>query len=170
MRYKDIDKFIFDIEIYPNYFCIVLKELNKNNTLIIDNRNFKDKKNIFYKIIENNLLISYGGYSFDDKVLNFLLSLKNKNIQIKNIYPIIKKLNIGDDNTNCIIDKDIFSFDIYKEYNCNVGIKGFAYNLGETIIEHCGNFNKNIFNEQIPIITSYCKNDVLVTENLYKML
>lgn len=170
MRYKDIDKFIFDIEIYPNYFCIVLKELNKNNTLIIDNRNFKDKKNLFYKIIENNLLISYGGYSFDDKVLNFLLSLKNKNIQIKNIYPIIKKLNIGDDNTNCIIDKDIFSFDIYKEYNCNVGIKGFAYNLGETIIEHCGNFNKNIFNEQIPIINSYCKNDVLVTEDLYKML
>ena len=32
MRYKDIDKFIFDIEIYPNYFCVVLKELNKNNT------------------------------------------------------------------------------------------------------------------------------------------
>ena len=57
MRYKDINKFIFDIEIYPNYFCIVLKELNKNNTLIIDNRNFKDKKNLFYKIIENNLLI-----------------------------------------------------------------------------------------------------------------
>ena len=88
MRYKDIDKFIFDIEIYPNYFCIVLTQLNKNNTLIIDNRNFKDKKNLFYKIIENNLLISYGGYSFDDKVLNFLLSLKNKTIQIKNIYPI----------------------------------------------------------------------------------
>ena len=170
MRYKDINKFIFDIEIYPNYFCVVLKELDKNNILIIDNRNFKDKKNSFYKIIENNFLISYGGYSFDDKVLNFLLSLKNKNIQMKNVYPIIKKLNTGSDEINCILDKDIFSFDIYKEYNCNVGIKGFAYNLGETIVEHSGNFNKAIFNEQIPIITDYCKNDVLVTEDLYKML
>ena len=47
MRYKDINKFIFDIEIYPNYFCVVLKELDKNNILIIDNRNFKDKKKFF---------------------------------------------------------------------------------------------------------------------------
>lgn len=170
MKYKDINKFIFDIEIYPNYFCIVLKELDKNNILIIDNRNFKEKKFNFYKIIENNLLISYGGYSFDDKVLNFLLSLKNKNIQMKNIYPIIKKINSGNEEINYILDSNIFSFDIYREYNCNVGIKGFAYNLGETIIEHSGNFNKPIYNNQIPLITDYCKNDVLVTEDLYKML
>ena len=170
MKYKDINKFIFDIEIYPNYFCVVLKELDKNNILIIDNRNFKEKKFNFYKIIENNLLISYGGYSFDDKVLNFLLSLKNKNIQMKNIYPIIKKINSGNEEINCILDSNIFSFDIYREYNCNVGIKGFAYNLGETIIEHSGNFNKPIYNNQIPLITDYCKNDVLVTEDLYKML
>ena len=59
---------------------------------------------------------------------------------MKNVYPVIKKLNTGSDEINCILDKNIFSFDIYKEYNCNVGIKGFAYNLGETIVEHSGNF------------------------------
>ena len=34
MSLENMKKFIFDIEIYPNYFCVVIKEFEKNKGVI----------------------------------------------------------------------------------------------------------------------------------------
>ena len=59
MSLENMKKFIFDIEIYPNYFCVVIKEFKKNNIFVLDSSNFHSKKNEIFELLKNSLLISY---------------------------------------------------------------------------------------------------------------
>ena len=165
MSLENMKKFIFDIEIYPNYFCVVIKEFEKNNIFVLDSSNFHSKKNEIFELLKNSLLISYAGNSFDDKVLNYLFTFKNINkISMKEIHNNIKNIN---KNILVPTTKRFFSFDIYREYDCTVGIKGFSFNIGEAIVEPKENFEFPVDRKKTQTIIDYCTNDVLVTEKLF---
>ena len=52
---KKSNKYVFDIEVFPNYFCIVLKKLNDDKILIIDSDNFNRQKKLLYGVISKNV-------------------------------------------------------------------------------------------------------------------
>lgn len=87
---KKSNKYVFDIEVFPNYFCIVLKKLNDSKILIIDSDNFNRQKKLLYDIISKNVLISYAGRGFDDIVINNLLKYRNSNVNRKKLKQRIK--------------------------------------------------------------------------------
>ena len=93
---KKARKYVFDIEVFPNYFCVVAKQLNGKDIFVIDSDNFNQQKKRLYDIVSKNVMISYAGHGFDDLIINELLRYKNrvakrfllnKNInEIQNLY------------------------------------------------------------------------------------
>ncbi|BBM45674.1 hypothetical protein [Leptotrichia trevisanii] len=172
---KKSNKYVFDIEVFPNYFCIVLKKLNDDKILIIDSDNFNRQKKLLYDIVSKNVLISYAGHGFDDIVINNLLKYRNTNAnrkKLNNELKIIRNMPKGEYKNE---NHEFYSYDLAYEYNLNLGVKGFEFNCGDNIEEQdFANFNyvikKNIYDKIVDKVIDYCLQDVLATEKMYNFI
>lgn len=166
--YKNHKKYVYDVELYPNYFCIVFKELGKSVIFVVDSQNIFQEKEKFKSLLDSSMFISYGGHGFDDKVLEYFWnSLQSpKKISTFCIHKDLKKIyhNVKSDKKK----SHIYSLDLLFEYNSLVGIKGFSFNLGDSIVEHVANFKYPLPKSKIEVVIDYCINDVLKTEQLYE--
>ena len=172
---KKSNKYVFDIEVFPNYFCIVLKKLNDEKILIIDSDNFNRQKKLLYRVISKNVLISYGGHSFDDIVINDLLKYRNSNVNRNKLNSEIKIIRNMPKNEYKNENHEFNSYDLAYEYNLNLGVKGFEFNCGDNIEEQdFANFNyvikKNIYDKTVDKVIDYCLQDVLATEKMYNFI
>ena len=165
---KKSNKYVFDIEDFPNYFCIVLKKLNDDKILIIDSDNFNRQKKLLYDIISKNVLISYAGHGFDDIVINNILKYRNSNVSRNKLNSEIKKIRNMPKDEYKNENHEFYSYDLAYEYNLNLGVKGFEFNCGDSIEEQdFANFNyiikKNIYDEIVDKVIDYCLQDLLPT-------
>ncbi|WP_369712473.1 hypothetical protein AB8B23_09050 [Leptotrichia sp. HSP-342] len=172
---KKSNKYVFDIEVFPNYFCIVLKKLNDDKILIIDSDNFNRQKKLLYDIISKNVLISYAGHGFDDIVINNILKYRNSNVSRNKLNSEIKKIRNMPKDEYKNENHEFYSYDLAYEYNLNLGVKGFEFNCGDSIEEQdFANFNyvikKNIYDEIVDKVIDYCLQDVLATEKMYNFI
>lgn len=172
---KKSNKYVFDIEVFPNYFCIVLKKLNNDKILIIDSDNFSRQKKFLYEIISKNVLISYGGHAFDDIVINDLLKYRNSNVSRSKLNSEIKIIRNMPKNEYKNENHEFNSYDLAYEYSLNLGVKGFEFNCGDNIEEqNFANFNyvikKNIYDKTVDKVIDYCLQDVLATEKMYNFI
>ena len=172
---KKSNKYVFDIEVFPNYFCIVLKKLNDEKILIIDSDNFNRQKKLLYRVISKNVLISYGGHSFDDIVINDLLKYRNSNVNRNKLNSEIKIIRNMPKNEYKNENHEFNSYDLAYEYSLNLGVKGFEFNCGDNIEEQdFANFNyvikKNIYDKIVDKVIDYCLQDVLATEKMYNFI
>lgn len=172
---KKSNKYVFDIEVFPNYFCIVLKKLNDSKILIIDSDNFNRQKKLLYDIISKNVLISYAGRGFDDIVINNLLKYRNSNVNRKKLNKELKIIRNMPKDEYKNENHEFYSYDLAYEYNLNLGVKGFEFNCGDNIEEqNFANFNyvikKNIYDEIVDKVIDYCMQDVLATEKMYNLI
>ena len=172
---KKSNKYVFDIEVFPNYFCIVLKKLNDDKILIIDSDNFNRQKKLLYDIISKNVLISYAGHGFDDIVINNILKYRNSNVSRNKLNSEIKKIRNMPKDEYKNENHEFYSYDLAYEYNLNLGVKGFEFNFGDSIEEQdFANFNyvikKNIYDEIVDKVIDYCLQDVLATEKMYNFI
>jgi len=172
---KKSNKYVFDIEVFPNYFCIVLKKLNDSKILIIDSDNFNRQKKLLYDIISKNVLISYAGRGFDDIVINNLLKYRNSNVNRKKLNSELKLIRNMPKDEYKNENHEFYSYDLAYEYNLNLGVKGFEFNCGDNIEEQdFANFNyvikKNIYDEIVDKVIDYCMQDVLATEKMYNLI
>ncbi|ERK52397.1 hypothetical protein [Leptotrichia sp. oral taxon 879] len=172
---KKSNKYVFDIEVFPNYFCIVLKKLNDDKILIIDSDNFNRQKKLLYDIISKNVLISYAGHGFDDIVINNLLKYRNSNVNRNKLNSEIKIIRNMPKDEYKSENHEFYSYDLAYEYNLNLGVKGFEFNCGDSIEEQdFANFNyvikKNIYDEIVDKVIDYCLQDVLATEKMYNFI
>ena len=172
---KKSNKYVFDIEVFPNYFCIVLKKLNDDKILIIDSDNFNRQKKLLFDIISKNVLISYAGHGFDDIVINNLLKYRNSNVNRNKLNSEIKIIRNMPKDEYKNENHEFYSYDLAYEYNLNLGVKGFEFNCGDNIEEQdFANFNyvikKNIYDEIVDKVIDYCLQDVLATEKMYNFI
>ena len=172
---KKSNKYVFDIEVFPNYFCIVLKKLNDDKILIIDSDNFNRQKKLLFDIISKNVLISYAGHGFDDIVINNILKYRNSNVSRNKLNSEIKKIRNMPKDEYKNENHEFYSYDLAYEYNLNLGVKGFEFNCGDSIEEQdFANFNyvikKNIYDEIVDKVIDYCLQDVLATEKMYNFI
>ena len=172
---KKSNKYVFDIEVFPNYFCVVLKKLNDDKILIIDSDNFNRQKKLLFDIISKNVLISYAGHGFDDIVINNLLKYRNSNVNRNKLNSEIKIIRNMPKDEYKNENHEFYSYDLAYEYNLNLGVKGFEFNCGDNIEEQdFANFNyvikKNIYDEIVDKVIDYCLQDVLATEKMYNFI
>ncbi len=172
---KKSNKYVFDIEVFPNYFCVVLKKLNDNKILIIDSDNFNRQKKLLYDIVSKNVLISYAGHGFDDIVINNLLKYRNTNVNRKKLNNELKIIRNMPKDEYKNENHEFYSYDLAYEYNLNLGVKGFEFNCGDNIEEQdFANFNyvikKDIYDAIVDKVIDYCLQDVLATEKMYNFI
>jgi len=75
-------RYVFDIEVYPNLFCVTFKNLTNEKIILFSI--FKDRNDIaqLEKFLNRDIvLIGYNNIMYDSTVLQYLLqNKKNKNI------------------------------------------------------------------------------------------
>lgn len=184
--------FVFDIEVYPNYFLAIFKEYNQPSIYtfeISDNKTGINEFNDLYVFFNKNIYdiptkksISFiSGFNiieFDIPLLLYMLL--NKVDTIKNInklkdriiewklteYSLYNRLNITE-HVKAMDLIDIYKMNKWDDDSRRASLKWVANNIGESnILETPVPFDKNVTSEDIHLIKEYCKNDVLVSEKL----
>jgi hypothetical protein len=173
-------KYVYDIESYPNFFCVTFKDINTKEIKYFELSEFSnDHIYELYKFINNkNLwLIGYNNHSYDNQLLNYLFINYNNLYWSKNL-EIAEKLF---DLTVKIIKSDYREFKYKLPFRSidlmRVGalyqksLKMSAINLEWPLIQDLPLKPETIIKqEDINIIKEYNLNDVNITEALYDFL
>lgn len=172
-------RYIYDIECYPNYFYAFFKSLDKEHKdfeieIINPNRCLSDMGGIPEQLTELITVIGYNSkvydhvmlkYALQDKTVKELADISKQLIEIKDFkkrkLPVIFKSypNIVNIDIRTIIPN-------YKIYS----LKQLASNMHYQTIEELPYEIKPLTVVQMDHIKSYCKNDVLMTKELYYKL
>lgn len=97
---------IYDVETYPNFFCVTFLAYkgDKHHTFVIDNKRNDSKALI--KFVDNIRLVGYNNKTFDNIHTNFIL--KNGGATAKQLYDITQRII-------SLQRKD--TLDFYREFN-----------------------------------------------------
>ena len=188
----DLEKvLIYDIEIFKHDFLFVFKDINKRdvatfhnevatenfNPFVCDDIGLKISKNngkYYIKIediVSNFVLVGYNNYYYDDKVLQELLTIKNRNIEY-----IKERLKFVNDSiiNNRFTTKfrhEFISLDVFQQIDgSKPSLKMIEANKGVSIEETSVPFDidRPLTNEEIRSTIYYCNYDVNQTIDIYK--
>lgn len=182
--------FCYDVEVYPNFFCVTF--INSHKSYIFE---ISERKNEYVELnnfITDNVkvLIGYNNFKFDDYVLGYLKknyeAFKNKDyISLCNLIfdisqTIIKYYNsqIEDKEEKEEIQKKVKglkrynkfqTIDLMRVYNIHKSLKLVAVSLKWYNIQDLPyKFNLPLQINQIDVVIKYNENDVLITKELLK--
>lgn len=154
---------MFDIEVYPNWWCIVFKPLNDDYIVVTS-----DDKSIInlYDIYLHSILFGFNIKNYDMKILNAISS----NVSTDRIYQLSKNIiNKVEDELDNISFWNKYLFSDLRDDWKGGSLKEFESNKGIDIEETEIDFNKSLVNQkEKDLIIKYCKHDVLATELLFK--
>lgn len=151
----------YDIEVFKEDALVVFKDINKNVIKIFHN-DFIGLSDL----IEDKILVGYNNYWYDDKILTYMLDLRD-------VYQI-KKLNddIISGETYMKVSSDINSLDCFQQIDvARPSLKKIEGNMGLKIKESDIDFNidRKLNEEELKEVIEYCSYDVDVTINIYKI-
>ena len=177
--------FVYDIEVFPNFFSIAIKNTESGN---IKNYQICQWQNDLGEIIklflnQNIIRISYNGLDYDDPIINLLIinfsTLNNK--PIWEINAAIKQLSDEIVNSK---DNNFSSWSKYKyahlfesldllamrfSQKLRVSLKEMQVTMQyKNVEEYSGDFEIPILKDDISQIVAYNINDVESTEELLK--
>jgi DNA polymerase elongation subunit (family B) len=188
---ESYDGYVYDVEIYPNFFCVTFINNNKTNVFEISERK-NDYESLINFIKEIKVVVGYNNDKFDDYVIGFLK--KNYHSFINKDYESLCNLlfDISQDTiryyTRRPEDKEerielekkvrglkrynqFQSIDLMKVYNIHKSLKLVAVSLKWHNIQDLPYpFNTNLDSSKIDVVIEYNKNDVLITYELLKNL
>lgn len=156
---------VFDIEVFPNWWCVVYTEPNNMNKLNVVSSDDENYRKVLLDIISCNCLIGFNIKNYDLRILNAIISQCDP----YRIYKLSKAI-IEDDNTDLLNtysfwNKFVFS-DLHDDWLFG-SLKEFESNIGMSIKESDVSFDKeNLTNEDKYDIIKYCKHDVEATVRL----
>ena len=154
---------IFDCEVFPNWWCFVFSDLNKN-IKVITSENFNKLE--LFNIISSHILVGFNIKNYDLKILDAIMGDNNPN----RLYKLSK--SIIDDTPDVLNNiyfwnKYMFS-DLFDDWK-NGSLKEFESNIGMDIKESDVSFDKEkLTAKDIEDIIFYCKHDVEATIELFK--
>lgn len=183
-EFKNI--YVGDIEVYNDYFLIVLADVNKNlefnsdcednfKCIWIDSR-MQDWECKLRALLEDNLFIGFNNSSYDNKIIRFIAGTNAR-------YPNVKKCDLSKlkkYSDSIIENKELpnynktffYSLDIRNECNLNnnLSLKDIEYHLNLDVITEDESFNIDVSNnnQKLEDIIKYCKHDVFTTYLLIK--
>ena len=184
-------KIIYDIEVYPNFFCFNAKALNENlwYRFKLDENSSLNSLLEFEKFLKTKAIwIAFNQTHYDDVVISFIMKEwkrhKNTSSFLKNIFSFSDKLINLEDNYDLIkpykynnkilngLSIDLF---LYWSKGLRMSKKISLKSLGVGLKHHklqelpyeAGSY---LTEEEQKEVFKYCDNDVLVTEKLYNNL
>ena len=185
------EKIIYDIEVYPNFFCFNAKALNKDlwYRFRLDENSSLDSLLGFKKFLETKAVwIAFNQIHYDDVVISFVMKnykkykqvglfledvykFSNDIIKTEDNYEIIKPYKYNNEILNGL-NIDLF---LYWSKGLRISKKISLKSLGVGLNHHklqelpykAGTY---LTPEQQKEVFDYCDNDVLVTEKLYNNL
>ena len=168
---------IYDIEVYPNYFLAVFKniltgELNKCE--ISSRKQGGIELCDFLK--QNTILVGYNSHRYDDKILAFL-EYFNYECNTNDIYCYSRYLIDGiilpgfapklADFEKSFRRKNFSSIDLMK-FGEKTSLKVIGVSLNHPLLQELPiPFDKALTESEMEIIEKYCVNDVEITRKLY---
>lgn len=179
--------YIYDIEVFPNYFGVTFKNVKSKNikNYILyhsyqNEQNHKDdidKLIAFLKTKKNKWLVGYNNKSFDNQILNYIYS----NYELQSIFSIEERTKIIHNFMLSIINEadteykyklPFQSVDLMRVGNTqHKSLKLVAVNINWPVVQDTPIKPEEIVkDEDIDEIYKYNLNDVEITEKLYHVL
>lgn len=166
-------KQLYDIETYPNFFCVALEDLDTYEKIFFEISEERDDRELIYKWFStySGFLLSFNGLHYDNIVIKFILhdwnKLKNLSREAFNLK--LKKIS------DAIINDDYESIKWYKYHKVNwtdvdlfcywakmvriskkISLKGLAIQLNyPTVQELPFNPELSLKIENLPILRHY---------------
>jgi len=183
-------KIVYDIEVYPNFFCLVAKQLNKElwfRIRIDESSNLQKQCKLLDSFFRQNVTwVAFNQLHYDNVVLNYILQNYKKFNNVKLFLLSVKKFNdlVIDDNYDEIksykysniyfkgISIDLF---LYWSKGLRISKKISLKSLGiglkhHTLQELPYEPDTYLTIEEADKVFKYCDNDVLITELVYNDL
>ena len=174
-----ITRWIYDIEIYPNLFLLVAKNVFNGTIRKFQVSQYQDDRQLLQEwlSIEVTEMVGFNNLFYDYPVLhNAVTKLWSEkgSVFCNQCYKFSKEL-IGGKRSYIKDDEyyfkqiDLFKINHYDNKARITSLKLLEFNLRlENIQELPYKFDIVLTKEQIDIVVDYCVNDVLATELLYK--
>ena len=167
-------EYIYDIEIFPNYFLIKFLGRGKKWITISSDSDYVKLLDELKAAINNMLLIGYNNKGYDRWILEYLLR-NYKKLDKETLCLELKKLS------DSIINEDLFDV-VYNRYKLNkpstnnldisdwnnyISLKELGVRIHHPTLENLPFDPDTILNEeQKKVIEKYCENDVIITTKL----
>ena len=164
--------FVLDIECYPNYFLIAMKDFKKDKLYTFSHQSkFKSKEIKKIREIYNakKLIVTFNGNRYDIPMIDFALTGAN----VEELYLLSQK----------IINDNLATWMIYRKFEqtilnhidlidvppgVRIGLKLYGARLGSKKLQDLPyKFDTDLSKKQIKVIELYCENDLNVTKELY---
>ena len=163
---------IYDIEIFPNFFCVCFEEYSNNNKSYFEISPWQDDRDALIRFVKANVLIGYNNNMYDNIILNYITTWKRSNqdiykmsqLAINGTYDDIKsyKYPIGYKSI------DIMTMLFSKMQR--VGLKELAVNVNFPKIQDLPkHFEDDVLENEREKIKKYCFNDVAITKYICEM-
>ena len=185
MIIKNKTCFVYDIEVFPNFFSVAIKNTesgNKRNFQICQWQN--DLATIVELFLNKNIYwIGYNNLHYDDPIINFLI-INYSTLKYKSIWEINSAIKQLSDEIVNSKDNNFSSWSKYKyahifqsldllamrfSQKLRVSLKEMQVTMQyKNVEEFAGDFERPILQDDIPLIVSYNYNDVDSTEELLK--
>lgn len=163
-------KWIYDIETFPNFFCIVFKydTESKHFELSLRKNQIKELKDFLSNL---SGLIGYNNLSYDYPILDIILKTKNEYITNDFLYNKSQEI-INSEYSNIknplIPQLDLFLIHHYNNPARACSLKWLEFSLRWQKVQDLPlKFDQNVPIERFDDIITYCYNDVNFTNELY---
>ena len=162
-----MNPFIYDIEVFPNYFLFHISRDGKHWTY----ENPKQVADLLNRSADI-VLCGFNNKAYDDIILQHIYQ---ENADHESIYDLSCKLIEGTKWEELQLLKFskkpwLISIDMYQILEKKAGLKEWqCHTHFETVQESPVSFTAPLPVHRVAEIRSYCKNDVMATENLLKL-
>lgn len=173
--------FVYDIEAFPNFFCIAVKNTESKNIKVFEVSSRKNELPLIAKAFLNKKIywVGYNTIHYDGPLVNYIL-INYKSLILKPIWEITKELKAFSDKI--IESETAASWKQYKYANLfdnldlltmmfaqklRVGLKALQVTMEyRNVEEYDGDFNSPLPKQDIEKLIAYNINDILSTEEL----
>lgn len=163
--------FIFDIESYPDYFVVVIKEYLKDNKLIVTSDNIEDVQKIINMMAVKTIVFTgFNIKGYDLPILEAIINGYKRHGRdpqkvARDVHAVSNKIVVSNENVRFTYNMCSFT-DIQDDLVVGSSLKGYESNKGRSIEETNVPFGTtNLTQKQKDLIIEYCGEDVLGTES-----
>lgn len=169
--------YIHDIEVFPNFFSVTIKEVNGNTFFyeISERRNDIEELRNFYNNLKDKFLVGFNSRAYDDIIIGVMLQYDVDNsIIYKLSQKVINTKNIWESPFKKYLYPNWFQVDLYLYWSKNLRISkklslkslGIQMNYPVTM-DLPYDFDKELTFEEMDQVLEYNIHDVNITEMLF---
>lgn len=181
MKYFKND-YIYDIEVFPNFFCIGIMSVDDSVHFILELSDRKNNLELLIDIIDkmkaqNARMVGFNNLAYDYLILHFILKNLKKLTPLKiyeesqKIFQSMKDERFGktiQSRFHQVYQLDLFKINHYDNVAKSTSLKSLSVGMGsENVQESPIPFCKILTHDEMDQIIGYNINDLLVTKKFY---